>query len=249
MYGHPNPALRHHTWERLTRLGLTRRNQPWFLLGDFNEIKGNHEKIGGSTRPVSTFHNFNKMMRNCDMTDRQTNGNRFSWAGKRGTHLVQCCLDRTMATSEWFSAFPASHTDFLEIGESDHRPLVTFILTEQEIPRRWFRFDSRMVQKEGFQDTIRRSWSGTGQGRLLKIPMTQRLQRCRQHISRWKRNNKNNAAERIGILRGQLDRATVSNIYEFTRQNSHKRGVESSLYGRGDLLETEEQTDMVKIRR
>ena len=58
VYGHPNPAFRHHTWERLTSLSLTRRQHPRFLLGDFNEILGNHEKEGGRLRPESSFCEF-----------------------------------------------------------------------------------------------------------------------------------------------------------------------------------------------
>ena len=60
------------------------------------------------------------MMRICDLVDLQSVGDRFSWAGQRGNHLVKCCLDRTMANTKWFEMFPASQTEFLEIGESDH---------------------------------------------------------------------------------------------------------------------------------
>ena len=161
VYGHPNPAFRHHTWERLMRCGLTRRNEPWFTLGDFNEIAGNHEKIGGRIRPKASFQDFRDMRRTCGFQDLQTLGNEFSWIGQRGNHRVQCCLDRTMATSTWFDKFPASQTEFLEIGESDHRPLVTYIETEQVEPRRVFRFDSRMIDKDGFHDTVKHGWKGT----------------------------------------------------------------------------------------
>ena len=210
VYGHPNPAFRHHTWERLMRCGLTRRNEPWFTLGDFNEIAGNHEKIGGRIRPKASFQDFRDMRRTCGFQDLQTLGNRFSWIGQRGNHRVQCCLDRTMATSTWFDKFPASQTEFLEIGESDHRPLVTYIETEQVEPRRVFRFDSRMIDKDGFHDTVKRGWKGTGQMQLLRIPLAQRLSRCRQHISVWKRHNRSNAEEKIGFLRRRLDQAMVS---------------------------------------
>lgn len=124
VYGHPNPALRHHTWERLTRLSLTGRHHPWFLLGDFNEILGNYEKDGGRLRPKNSFCEFRQMMRTCELSDPPSFGNRFSWVGQRGRHLVKCCLDRTMANTRWFEVFPASETEILEIGETDHRPLV-----------------------------------------------------------------------------------------------------------------------------
>ena len=225
VYGHPNLAFRHHTWERLTRIGTTRRNQPWFLLGDFNEILGNHEKAGGRLRPESSFHQFRQLMRTCDYTDLPTIGNRFSWVGQRGTHQVECCLDRTMATAEWFDIFPASQTEFLEIGESDHRPLITYISADREVPRRQFRFDSRMLDKDGFKALVFKGWTGTGQAQLVQIPLVQRLSRCRQHISLWKKHNRNNTEEKISSLRSKLDKAMVDQ----TVTAQERRGIKEDL--------------------
>ncbi|WZY87251.1 hypothetical protein YC2023_033635 [Brassica napus] len=150
------------------------------------------------------------MMRICEFTDLQSVGNRLFWVGKRGTHLVQCALDRTMVNNRWFELFHASQTEFLVIGESDHRPLVTFISADREEPTRRFRFDGRMINKEGFTESVRRGWRGTGQSQLMQIPLVQRLNRCKQHISRWKRHNQNNAEEIIGTLRAMLDKAVTS---------------------------------------
>ena len=46
VYGDPVQTLREQVWERLTRYGLA-RSEPWFIIGDLNEITGNHEKDGG----------------------------------------------------------------------------------------------------------------------------------------------------------------------------------------------------------
>lgn len=107
VYGHPNPALRHHTWERLNRLRLTRRQQSWFLLGDFNKILGKHEKDGGRIRPAILFNDFRQMVRICELAEFPSVGDRFSWIGKRGTHLVKCCMDRTMANTHLLEIYPA----------------------------------------------------------------------------------------------------------------------------------------------
>lgn len=187
------------------------RNQPWLLAGDFNEILGNHEKIRGRTRAEAFFQDFRTLIRNHDLTDLNSIGNRFSWVGQRGTHQVQCCLDRTMANTAWFEAFPASETEFLEIGESDHRPLITTIAAEREEPRRMFKFDIRMKDKDGFADTVHRGWNGMGQTQLIQIPLAQMIGRCRQQISRWKRSHRCNVRENINLLRGRLDNAITSN--------------------------------------
>lgn len=72
-----------------------------------------------------------------------------------------------MANTKWFKAFPSSETEFLETGESDHRPMVTYIAFKKEEPRH--RFDARMSIKDGFHDTVRkrREWNGMGQTQLI----------------------------------------------------------------------------------
>lgn len=44
VYGHPNPSLRNHLWERLERTHTIRKGSPWLIMGDFNEIMSNREK-------------------------------------------------------------------------------------------------------------------------------------------------------------------------------------------------------------
>ena len=46
VYGKPVQKLRDIVWERLTRFFLA-RSEPWFIIGDLNEITDNHEKEGG----------------------------------------------------------------------------------------------------------------------------------------------------------------------------------------------------------
>lgn len=117
-----------------------------------------------------------------------------------------------MAKSEWFTEYPNSETEFLEIGESDHRPLVTYFTQERYEPKRRFRYDDHMTEKDGFRDTVKRGWHGTGQMQLLQIPLVQLLRRCRQHISRWKRSNRTNTAEIISCIRGRLDKDISTGI-------------------------------------
>lgn len=63
VYGDPVQKLSEQVWERLTRYGLA-RSEPWFIIGDLNEITGNHEKEGGSLRSAASFVPFNNMIRN-----------------------------------------------------------------------------------------------------------------------------------------------------------------------------------------
>ena len=103
VYGEPVQKLREQVWERLTQYGLS-RSEPWFIIGDLNEITGNHEKDGGSLRCAASFIPFNNMIRNSGVLEFSARGNKMSWQGKRGKGkravTVRCQLDRALANEE-----------------------------------------------------------------------------------------------------------------------------------------------------
>ena len=133
-----------------------------------------------------------------------------------------------MSNTKWFSEYPASETVFLELGESDHRPLITYISADRDQPRRIFCYDSRMMDKDGFKESVIRGWRGTGQTSLLQIPLTNRISRCHQQIAVWKRSNKNNAEEQIKVLRGRLDKALCSATSSQTETNMLKEELDKA---------------------
>ena len=55
--GDPVINQRHLVWEQLTKISTSCSNA-WFMVGDFNEINGNHEKSGGRIRSENSFIDF-----------------------------------------------------------------------------------------------------------------------------------------------------------------------------------------------
>lgn len=78
IYGESNQSPRDQVWEWVTRIGIV-RDQPWFIIGDLNEIRGNHEKEGGVLRHADTFLLFNNMIENCGLLVFPSLGNTLSW--------------------------------------------------------------------------------------------------------------------------------------------------------------------------
>lgn len=76
-------SCKQEVWERLTRIGI-QRDEAWFVVGEFNELMCNEEKLGGPRRQEISFLNFRTMARNCQLKEVSSSGNWFSWAGKRG---------------------------------------------------------------------------------------------------------------------------------------------------------------------
>ncbi|CAA7016991.1 unnamed protein product [Microthlaspi erraticum] len=142
------------------------------------------------------------MFEACDMQDIRTKGNRFSWVGHTRDGVVECCLDRVIANIEWRQAFPVSETEFLDLAESDHRPLMVSIEYENRVKRGQFRYDKRLAQDEDFVHTVAHFWSNTNH---INPQFSSKLKLCRREMAKWKRSHRFNAAEDIQTIRCQLD--------------------------------------------
>ena len=140
--------MREQVWERLTRYGLS-RSEPWFIIGDLNEITGNHEKDGGALRSVDSFIPFNDMIRNSGLLEFPVWGNKLSWQERRrkwkGAVMIRCCLDRALANEEWHTLFPCADTKILGMVAYDHRPVVAYLEDKVRKRREQFRFDKRWI--------------------------------------------------------------------------------------------------------
>lgn len=123
VYGDPIVAKRKEVWDRLVGIGL-RRDEAWLLAGDFNELTSNGEKSGGAVRNESSFWEFRNMIQDCKLKEVKPSGNQLSWAGVREDDWVQCKLDRSLGNSEWFSSYPRSSCEYLELWASDQDPSI-----------------------------------------------------------------------------------------------------------------------------
>ena len=206
IYGHPNPKYRHHLWERLQRLAISRTGA-WMICGDCNEITSPEEKKGGRVRSLSSVQNFNTMIQICGMEDLQFKGNQFSWVGRRRTEVIECCLDRVLVNSEWKQRYPISETEYLELAESDHRPMIISIDYQARARKGMFRYDKRLFEEHDFVEVISDAWQHTD----TMEGWSSKLDFCRRKMIQWKRENKTNSAVRIQELRGHIDQALRNN--------------------------------------
>ena len=225
VYGEPVQDLREQVWERLTRFGIS-RSEPWFIIGDLNEITGNHEKEGGGLRSASSFVPFNNMIRNCGLLEFPAKGNKLSWQGRRGKGkgavMVRCRLDPALANEEWHTLFPCSYTEYLGMVASDHRPVVAYL--EDKVPKRkgQFRFDKRWVGKEGLIESITLGWSDNNGD--TRPGIVEQISNCRREIAKWRKNNPPYGKEKISELQKALeevqtdDTRTQEDIIEVSRK-------------------------------
>ena len=106
VYGDPVRQRRQEVWNMLQDIG-EQRTGGWFLVGDFNEIMNNGEKLGGPVRQESSFFPFRSMVKECRIKEVPSSGNVMSCAGVREIITnglkenvwVKCRLDRAFGNA------------------------------------------------------------------------------------------------------------------------------------------------------
>ncbi|XP_010451584.1 PREDICTED: uncharacterized protein LOC104733725 [Camelina sativa] len=210
IYGDPVPQHRDKVWEKLTDIGSFRID-PWFLIGDFNELTGNHEKQGGALRSASSFVSFNSMLRHCGMLEFPCYGEQLSWRGNRcNNQVVRCRLDRALGNEDWQGFFPNSRVDYLEMIGSDHSPILATCLKTARRCHRQFRFDKRWLGKEGITAVVESGWNRT---KNFRIPgFVDKIRNCRNSLSWWRKNNINSGPSTISSLKEALQEAKMDDL-------------------------------------
>ena len=104
IYASPKFHIRKHLWHDLETFAQ-HLNKPWLVLGDFNEVINQSEKLGG--RPVSRMRSdlFATTMDNCELVDLGFSGPKFTWSNKRKLNPIMERLDRGWANSDWIQSF------------------------------------------------------------------------------------------------------------------------------------------------
>lgn len=203
VYGDLVRARRNRVWEQLLGIGLT-RNEPWLLVGDFNELMSNKEKLGGAVRDNSTFWDFRHMAENCKIKELRSIGNQLSWAGVRDRAWVQCRLDRSFGNDEWFRLFPRAQMEYMALWASDHRPIrISFAAESSTLDRGRFYFDKRIVGREGAEEAVDRGWNNNHHNEDTSL--LDRIACCRQELSKWKKAHNMNSKVQILELRERLE--------------------------------------------
>lgn len=200
VYGEPASDGKSVVWERLSRLGVS-RSAPWSIVGDFNEILNNDEKLGGPRRSESSFKPFKDMRNCCNMDELNSKGDMFTWSGKRWKKWIQCRLDRCFGNKEWGLLFPGANQTFLDKRGSDHRPVWVNLIANPEPRRGQSRFDKRLLHHPDAIKEVEREWKKSASS----VPVAFKIRKCRGVMGAWKRKQRFNARDKITLLQERLE--------------------------------------------
>lgn len=98
---------------------------PWVIIGDFNEIISNQEKVGGRLQADRPMRDFRDALEYYELVDMSYRGRLFTWEGENfASNNIRERLDRGVASDDWFQLFPYYVLSYLTSSISDHCPFL-----------------------------------------------------------------------------------------------------------------------------
>jgi hypothetical protein len=223
-YGYPERGRRRQAWDMLREL----RNMsphPWCIIGDFNDLLSQEDKLGNFPHPNWLCAGFRNAVSDCDLTYIHLEGHRFTWIKSGGTtNVIEERLDRAMASTDWLTLFPEVKLTNLLASHSDHSPI---LLQTSQQPRVFhnysFKFENSWLKEDDIIDVVESGW--------CKDPyaeVTEKVFSCADELQRWGRIKRIRFKEDVKacstemeLLRGDHDPSSARRYKEL--QNNHAR--------------------------
>ncbi|KAF5459673.1 hypothetical protein F2P56_019600 [Juglans regia] len=204
-YGHAETGKRKWSWDLLRSL-RPKEQEPWCVVGDFNEILFQNEKVGGRARPETQLSQFREVLEDNQLFDLGCCSGFFTWSNRHADlSFTKERLDRCLANNKWKELFREVRVEGLPERSSDHLPILMSTNGVVNIKGRWqalFRFEASWIKEEDCEDRIKIEWDKGQQindhGRMVQA----RLNCCsRTLMTCFKSKDKRRAKEIEQITR------------------------------------------------
>ncbi|KAI9075963.1 hypothetical protein K1719_042085 [Acacia pycnantha] len=171
IYANPNEHRRSRIWPLLKGIADV-MEEPWILIGDFNEIKSPLEQKGGGRINEARCNKFNTWIQECRLIDIDANGPFFTWRGPKweGLDRVFRRLDRCLCNTQWQERFMSAEVQIIPRLCSDHHPILVNLSGERRrTSERGFKFEAMWQLHDQFGEVLANSWKNSvnAQGNLL----------------------------------------------------------------------------------
>ncbi|KAG2668051.1 hypothetical protein I3760_15G142400 [Carya illinoinensis] len=156
VYARCNPVERRLLWQDMEAMSDDRT--PLVVVGDFNIIREDRERIGGNPRSLSAMSEFNSCIHNCGLVEMTGYGGRMSWCKGIGVHRVVGQI-WTLLNLAFSQRFPNGCMEYLKRKTSDHCPMLIKLAVEsQRYGPTPFRFQSMWCTHENFLQCVEGVW-------------------------------------------------------------------------------------------
>ncbi|XP_031090858.1 uncharacterized protein LOC115995850 [Ipomoea triloba] len=176
-YGCPERIRRKNSWNLLKHLSH-QYTLPWILMGDFNDLLHESEKLGRIQHPQWLIQ------------------------GRVTVNWIREKLDRILVHNQWLDLFGEARAKSFEAACSDHLPLALWSLSSVRVrKRRKFKFENCWLKETQCQEIVSRSWEIS-----VGLNLCDRFEVCSQEIWKWGKDFNKNLQPQIDHFRSQLGR-------------------------------------------
>ncbi|RYQ97024.1 hypothetical protein Ahy_B08g092996 [Arachis hypogaea] len=189
VYGHPDYKKRKELWKDLTFVNDSLA-QPTVLIGDFNDVISQDEKVGLHPKPSCQIQSFRNFVHKNALLDMELQGMKYTWfSNPRNGCVTKERLDRVLVNWEWRRAFQHATLSALPPISSDHAPLVLDVKPRGRRIKS-FKFEAFWVDHADCDAVIRRGWSSSGYtGSDHWENLNRRMQNCKKELTKWSRTS------------------------------------------------------------
>ncbi|XP_060169362.1 uncharacterized protein LOC132600312 [Lycium barbarum] len=153
VYGLHTIAARKPLWQTLVTMEATIVN-PWLIMGDFNAVLNEEDRIGGSQVQDAETQDFANMIDNTGLTMMKATGRFYTWTNSH----VHSRIDRALVNSAWMNRWPQVEVEVKDPQFSDHALLCVKIGTSPQRGAKPFRFLNHLCKHKDFLRIVRESW-------------------------------------------------------------------------------------------
>ncbi|XP_019190728.1 PREDICTED: uncharacterized protein LOC109185202 [Ipomoea nil] len=202
-------------------------NDPWIMMGDFNDIADNTEQWGSCSINSGRCLKFVEEFSGCGLLDMGSIGVQYSWFRHEGGRTVQRRkLDRTLWNLEAQNLFPEAKSIIMTRTHSDHHPL-KFLCKTGNPPRREarpFKFEGAWLTRDDYRDIWSRVWSNKS------LDVVGAIEEVAKQSKVWNKDTFGNILGRKSKLQACLKGVQESAFYNSSR-GLQVRDVLDSLTG------------------
>ncbi|XP_058776555.1 uncharacterized protein LOC131650866 [Vicia villosa] len=173
-------------WKNMITLHQTIRG-PWFAMGDFNNVAGALDRIGGNMVVEYEYKDFQDMMSITSLSEMDSVGDFYTWNNKHVTRVIYSRIDRVLRNIDWFQANTNTILKILPPSVSDHALLCVEDNMNKDIRSRRFKFYNYLTEIPGFEEVVKQSWSQPIQGEPMFV-IWRKLQRLKPDLTKLSRS-------------------------------------------------------------
>ncbi|KAI4324400.1 hypothetical protein MLD38_029895 [Melastoma candidum] len=207
VYGSIDSAERMDLWNFLLATGSM--TQPWGILGDFNAVRSQEERVGGREKWRESDNVLNRVLYSLGMDDLRGVGCSFTWSNRRSPPIV-AKLDRVVINKEWIEAFRLSEAHFLAPTTSDHSPCL-LRLSPSKRKAGAFKFFDFWRSHPGYGEALARGWSMEYTS-LHMFRLCCRLKDLKCELKSLNRNHLSDISNRVDRARIELEALQMESL-------------------------------------